>query len=112
MKRKRIKISIFALFILLFLTLSLSKPSPDTFNKWLVNKYDTACSGNNCLYKNTQKKVVHRSIDDYLLINKMGIILEDEEGSRTLIEGIGIFGTFIPFTFNPGYSPVIDIYKY
>ncbi|THE11644.1 hypothetical protein E1I69_14440 [Bacillus timonensis] len=112
MKKKRIKIFTFALIILFFLTLPLSKPSPETFNKWLANKYDTECIGDECEFKSSQEKVVHRTIDDYILINKMGIILEDEEGRRTLIEGIGIFGTFIPFTFNPGYSPLIDIYKY
>ncbi|MCC3357078.1 hypothetical protein [Bacillus sp. REN16] len=112
MKKKRTKTFIYALIILLFLTLPFSKPSPETFNKWLAYKYDTECTGDNCEYKNSQEKVVHRTIDDYIFINKMGIILEDEEGSRTLIEGIGIFGTFIPFTFNPGYSPLVDIYKY
>ncbi|WP_047985835.1 hypothetical protein [Ornithinibacillus californiensis] len=111
MKRKRIKI-FFTIIIILFLTLSLSRPSPQTFNKWLVDKYDIECIGDKCLYMNYQEKIVHRTIKDYILINKMGIILEDEEGRRTLIEGIGIFGTFIPFTFNPGYSPFIDIYKY
>lgn len=112
MKRKRIIIFTCALILLLFLTLSLSRPSPETFSKWLENKYDIACNGDNCLYKNSQKKVVHRTVDDYILINKMGIILEDEDGTRTLIEGIGIFGTLIPFTYHPGYSPLIDIYKY
>jgi len=42
----------------------------------------------------------------------MGIIIEDEEGIRTLIEGVGVFGAYIPFTYNPVYSPIIDIYKY
>ncbi|MEN2766063.1 hypothetical protein [Ornithinibacillus xuwenensis] len=110
--KKRIKIFTSALIILLFLTLLLSKPSPETFNKWLVEKYDIECIGDNCVNNNSQEKVVHRSTDDYILINKMGITLEDEEGRRTLIEGIGVFGTFIPFTFNPGYSPLKDIYKY
>ncbi len=77
-----------------------------------MNKYNIECIGDNCLYENSEGIVVHRTIDDYILINKMGIILEDEEGHRTLIEGIGVLGTFIPFTFNPGYSPLIDIYKY
>ncbi|MEH7225907.1 hypothetical protein V7112_19010 [Bacillus sp. JJ1566] len=112
MSKKRIKIFTYVLIILLFLTLPLSKPSPEAFNKWLANKYDTECVGDNCEHKNSQEKVVHRTIDDYIFINKMGIILEDEEGRRTLIEGIGILGTFIPFTFNPGHSPFIDIYQY
>ncbi|MEN2465492.1 hypothetical protein [Ornithinibacillus sp. JPR2-1] len=112
MKRKRVKIFTFTFIILFFLTLLLSKPSPDTFNKWLVKNYDIDCIGDNCLYKKSQEKVVHRTIDDYILANRMGIILEDEEGRRTLIEGIGVFGTLIPFTYNPVYSPLNDIYKY
>ena len=111
MNKKRMIYSILAI-ILFFLILPLSKPSPETFNKWLANKYDTECIGDHCLYKNSKEKVVHRTIDDYFLINKMGVILEDEDGTRTLIEGIGILGTFLPFTFNPGYSPIMDIYKY
>ncbi|MFD1779117.1 hypothetical protein ACFSFW_10600 [Fredinandcohnia salidurans] len=111
MKKKRIIYFTLAI-ILFFLVLPLSKPSPETFNKWLANKYDTECVGDNCLYENSKEKVVHRTIDDYFFINKMGVILEDDAGTRTLIEGIGILGTFLPFTFNPGYSPVVDIYKY
>ncbi|MEK5442341.1 MULTISPECIES: hypothetical protein [unclassified Fredinandcohnia] len=111
MNRKRIIYFTLAI-ILFFLILPLSKPSTETFNKWLASKYDTECVGDNCLYNNSQEKVVNRTRDDYFFINKMGVILEDERGTRTLIEGIGIFGTFVPFTFNPGYSPVVDIYKY
>jgi len=112
LKIKRTKIFILAFILLFFLTLSLSRPSADTFNKWLAKKYYIECIGDNCLHKNSEVRVVHRSIDDYFLINKMGIIIEDEEGIRTLIEGVGVFGTFIPFTYNPVYSPIIDIYKY
>lgn len=102
----------FTLILLLFLTLPLSKPSPETFNEWLGSRYDIECAGDNCFYRNSIEKVVHRTTDDYILINRMSVILEDEEGVRTLIEGVGIFGTFIPFTFNPVYSPVVDIYQY
>ncbi|MEH7380268.1 hypothetical protein V7138_07285 [Bacillus sp. JJ1533] len=99
-------------FSLIFLTLPFSKPSSETFNEWLASKYDIECVGDDCEHENSKEKVVHRTKDDYIFINKMGVILEDEEGVRTLIEGIGVFGIFIPFTFSPGYSPFIDIYKY
>lgn len=107
-KRKRYLTAI----IILIIIMSLSKPSPDTFNKWLASKYDRECVGDECVHANSKEIVVHRDIDNYILINKMGVILEDEEERRTLIVGIGVFGMFIPFAYNPVYSPFVDLYKY
>mgnify|MGYP005753215713 CR=1 FL=1 len=101
-----------AFFLTFLLIMSLSKPSPDTFNDWLANQHDIKCDGDNCLYNNSNEIVVYRKVDNFILINKVRIILEDEKGVRTLIEGIGAFGKFRPFTFTPVYNPFIDIYKY
>ncbi|RFB14826.1 hypothetical protein DZB84_15455 [Bacillus sp. HNG] len=111
MSEKRITIFISALVLLFFSTLLLSKPSPQEFNEWLASKHDIECVGDDCVLKNSKQTVVDRTINDYILLNKMGVILEDEEGRRTLIEGLGTFGTFTTFTYNPGYSPIIDLYK-
>lgn len=107
-KRKRYLTAI----IILIIIMSLSKPSPETFNKWLASKYDRECVGDECVHGNSKEIVVRRDIDNYILINKMGVILEDEEERRTLIVGIGVFGTFIPFAYNPVYSPFVNLYKY
>ena len=65
--------------IIIIIIMSFSKPSSETFNKWLESKYDRACVGDECVHKNSKEIVVHRDIDNYILINKMGVILEDEE---------------------------------
>ncbi len=91
----------FALIIFL-LTLLLSKPSPENFNKWLSSKHGIECFGDKCINGGDKITVVDRTIDDYFLINKMGVKLQYDDGSVLIIEGLGIFGTFSTFTANLG----------
>ncbi|MFD1779934.1 hypothetical protein ACFSFW_14815 [Fredinandcohnia salidurans] len=86
--------------IIFFLILTLSKPSPESFNEWLSNKHDIECVGDKCINGNDNLTVADRTIDDYFFINKIGVKLYYEDGSVLLIEGLGILGTFSTFTFN------------
>lgn len=97
MSKKRIILSSFLILLILFL--SLTKPSPDTFNNWLSNKYNLECQENECVRDSNNYKVVNRDLDNFVLFNKIGIKLQEEDGVYLQIEGIGIFGVFSTFTY-------------
>ncbi len=97
MSKKRIVY--LSLFILLILILTLTKPSSDSFNNWLSNKYNLECQENECIRDSNNYKVVNIDIDNYFLFNKIGIKLQEEDGVFLLIEGLGIFGVFSTSTY-------------
>lgn len=97
MRKKRI-VNL-SLLILLILILTLTKPSSDSFNNWLSNKYNLECQENECVRDPNNYKVVNRDLDNYILFNKIGIKLQKEDGVFLLIEGIGIFGVFSTSTY-------------
>ncbi|RBW68602.1 hypothetical protein [Bacillus taeanensis] len=103
MKKKQ-KLMIATCLILFLIILAVTKPSPHTFDDWLTSEYNIECSGNECLLNSIHYKVVSKEIDDYFLFNKIGTELEREDGGFTFVEGIGILGRFIPFTYKPYYE--------
>jgi hypothetical protein len=97
MSKKRIVY--LSLLILLILILTLTKPSSDSFNNWLSNKYNLECQENECIRDSYNWKVVNRDLDNYFIFNKIGIKLKKEDGVFLLIEGIGVFGVFSTYTY-------------
>lgn len=102
-KRTFIIVSILILFLII---LPLTKPSANSFNDWLTKKYNIDCNGRECLSKSNAKsyKVVSKETDNYFLFNKTDIELQIEDGGFTFVEGIGVLGGFIPFTYKPYYE--------
>jgi hypothetical protein len=112
-KYKRLKNSFIGTLILLLLLLPITKPSEDTFYNWLSITHDTSCMNDICTFDSAALQIVEQEKDDYFLVNKIGIKLQDENPSYNtylygnsyfLIEGIGIFGWFITFTYKPVYE--------
>ncbi|THE11613.1 hypothetical protein E1I69_14265 [Bacillus timonensis] len=98
MKKKRIMI--FSLLVLFVVLLTITKPPSSSFDKWLSNKYSIECQGKECVLDSNNYKVIDSNIDNYFLFNKVGVKLEGKYESYLLVEGIGVLGGFVPFTYD------------
>jgi prophage antirepressor-like protein len=102
-KRTFIIVSILILFLIIF---PVTKPSANSFNHWLTKKYDIDCTGRESLstYNAKRYKVVRMETDHYFLFNKTELELQIEDGGFAFVEGMGVLGGFIPFTYKPYYE--------
>ncbi|MFS0824657.1 hypothetical protein [Bacillus sp. 1P02SD] len=97
MKKKRM--IIFSLFVLFIILLTITKPSSASFTKWLSNEYSIECQAKECVLDSDNYKVINSDIENYFLFNKIGVKLEGKYESYLLVEGIGVLGGFVPFTY-------------
>lgn len=95
----------FILFIIL-IVLFITKPSEATFDKWLLKKYEYACTEDICVSQKSSKEniIITKEEKDYFFFNMRSIKLQEKDNHQTMlmfIKGTGILGWYIPFTVKP-----------
>ncbi|KPL59935.1 hypothetical protein [Rossellomorea vietnamensis] len=87
--------------ILLFFYMSTHRPNEEQFYSWLLTEYDIECHTSITCTKKVEGNSYTTLIETgsnikngYLLFNTIGKIFEDENGSRTTVKAIGVFGKY------------------
>ncbi|UXH44864.1 hypothetical protein [Rossellomorea vietnamensis] len=100
MKKGLIRIGMIFSILLLFY-MSTHRPNEEQFYSWLLNEYDIECHASITCTKKMEGNSYTTLIETgsnikngYLLFNTIGKIYEDENGSRTTVKAIGIFGKY------------------
>ncbi|MGR3764607.1 hypothetical protein [Rossellomorea sp. NS-SX7] len=88
---------------LLFLAyyMTTHRPSEEQFYTWLEEEYQIDCKEKISCTKKENGNSVYTLIEtgsnvksEYLLFNTVGKIFEDQNGDRTTIKAIGVFGSY------------------
>jgi hypothetical protein len=92
------------LFIFLFFLacyMTTHRPSEEQFYTWLEEEYQIDCKEKVSCTKKADENSVYTLIEtgsnikrEYLLFNTVGKIYEDQNGDRTTIKAIGVFGSY------------------
>jgi hypothetical protein len=90
---------IFLLFLAFYMTTH--RPSEEQFYTWLEEEYQIDCKEKVSCTKKADENSVYTLIEtgstikkEYLLFNTVGKIYEDQNGDRTTIKAIGVFGSY------------------
>jgi hypothetical protein len=106
MNKKR-TFTIVGVLIAFVVILSVTKPSGSSFNVWLTKEYGMECDAKKCssnVSGNTYT-IINKDAEDYFLFKMEEIELHNQqEGGFKFVEGIGVLGGFIPFTYKPYYE--------
>jgi hypothetical protein len=99
--KKNILQILFISLILLAYYMTTHRPSEEQFYTWLEEEYQIDCKEKVSCTKKADENSVYTLIEtgstikkEYLLFNTVGKIYEDQNGDRTTIKAIGVFGSY------------------
>lgn len=94
------RIGMFTLVLMVFY-MSTHRPNEEQFYSWLLDEYNIECHESITCTKKLEGNSYSTLIETgsnvkngYLLFNTIGKIYEDENGSRTTIKALGVFGKY------------------